>query len=482
MKERLIIIGSGLAGLAAALAAAEQGQSSVLVSEMPPERSQSVLAEGGINGELSGKTEDVLSHWADTVQAGAGLSDPNAVRGMVEAAPGIVRWLDELGTAFQRTPEGLALRRLGGHRKERTLFAGSSTGKAVITALADEARKQETAGLIKRLDHHRFQNLILQKTICMGCMVQDCYTEKQICLYGPVLLASGGMSGLFPGHATGTLKNDGSAAAAVFSQGVEFGNLEFIQYHPTTIPASGKNLLISEAARSEGGRLYIEKNGVPWYFLEELCGPEGNLASRDLTVKKMYEVCSRPDCRPPVYLDMREIPEAVWQKQLEGVKEECGKFLNINPEKTPVPVEPAVHYFMGGILVDEMHRANKNFLYAAGECACQYHGANRLGGNSMLGALYGGKVAARTAVEELGKYRAAACGFQEKRNTPRKVLNRRVKTGLTEEGWRRFCSAVWGLSEKKRSFRKRSVSLKKCGRGSIWLRKKETESCWLPQW
>ena len=140
MKEKLIIIGSGLAGLAAALAAAEQGQSSVLVSELPPERSQSVLAEGGINGELSGKTEDVLSHWADTVQAGAdtvqagaGLSDPNAVRGMVEAAPGIVRWLAELGTAFQRTPEGLALRRLGGHRKARTLFAGSSTGKAAMS-------------------------------------------------------------------------------------------------------------------------------------------------------------------------------------------------------------------------------------------------------------------------------------------------------------------------------------------------------------
>ena len=142
------------------------------------------------------------------------------------------------------------------------------------------------------------------------------------------------MSGLFPGHATGTLKNDGSAAAAVFSQGVEFGNLEFIQYHPTTVPVSGKNLLISEAARSEGGRLYIERNGVPWYFLEELCGPEGNLVSRDLAVRKMYEVCSRPDCRPPVYLDMREIPEVAWQKRLEGIKEECGKFLNINPEKT----------------------------------------------------------------------------------------------------------------------------------------------------
>ena len=133
MKEKLIIIGSGLAGLGADLAAAEQGQSSVLVSELPPERSQSVLAEGGINGELSGKTEDVLPHWADTVQAGAGLSDPNAVRGMVEAAPGIVRWLAELGTAFQRTPEGLALRRLGGHRKARTLFAGSSTGKAAMS-------------------------------------------------------------------------------------------------------------------------------------------------------------------------------------------------------------------------------------------------------------------------------------------------------------------------------------------------------------
>ncbi len=269
------------------------------------------------------------------------------------------------------------------------------------------------------------------------------------------------MSGLFPGHATGTLKNDGSAAAAVFSQGVEFGNLEFIQYHPTTVPVSGKNLLISEAARSEGGRLYIERNGVPWYFLEELCGPEGNLVSRDLAVRKMYEVCSRPDCRPPVYLDMREIPEVAWQKRLEGIKEECGKFLNINPEKTPVPIEPAVHYFMGGILVDERHRANKNFLYAVGECACQYHGANRLGGNSMLGALYGGKVAARTAVEELEKYRAAACGFQEKGNIPEKNFETQREDGALRRRTEEILSGCMGTVREETELQKAVRELEK---------------------
>lgn len=400
MKRKLIIIGAGLAGLSAAFTAAEAGFPCILVSQQPSERSQSVLAEGGINGEQSGGQTALQSHWKDTMKAGSGLSDPNAVRNLVRGASEIICGLMDLGIPFQMTEEGPALRKLGGHTRPRTVYAGNSTGKAILTALADAVRRQEAAGLVTRMDNHRFRKLILQEERCLGCFVQDCYTGATLRLYGPVLLASGGMSGLLPGHATGTVKNDGSVTAAVFRQGVELGNLEFIQYHPTTVPIPGKNLLVSEAARSAGGRLFTEKNGAPWYFLEDLYGPEGNLVSRDRAVTAMWKASFQTGSRLPVYLDMRGIPAELWKEQLAQLKEECEGFLHIDPEKNPVPVKPAVHYFMGGILVDEYHRTNKRFLYAAGECACQYHGASRLGGNSLLGALYGGKTAALAAMED----------------------------------------------------------------------------------
>lgn len=242
------------------------------------------------------------------------------------------------------------------------------------------------------MDNHRFRKLILQEERCLGCFVQDCYTGATLRLYGPVLLASGGMSGLLPGHATGTVKNDGSVTAAVFRQGVELGNLEFIQYHPTTVPIPGKNLLVSEAARSAGGRLFTEKNGVPWYFLEDLYGPEGNLVSRDRAVTAMWKASFQTGSRLPVYLDMRGIPAELWKEQLAQLKEECEGFLHIDPEKNPVPVEPAVHYFMGG--------------------------------NSLLGALYGGKTAALAAMEDWetcrtdARYGEAMKTFPEMEDSP----------------------------------------------------------------
>ena len=175
-----------------------------------------MLAEGGINGEQSGGQTALQSHWQDTMKAGSGLSDPNAVRNLVRGASEIICGLMDLGTPFQMTEEGPALRKLGGHTRPRTVYAGNSTGKAILTALADAVRRQEAAGLVTRMDNHRFRKLILQEERCLGCFVQDCYTGATLRLYGPVLLASGGMSGLLPGHATGTVKNDGSVTAAVF--------------------------------------------------------------------------------------------------------------------------------------------------------------------------------------------------------------------------------------------------------------------------
>ena len=399
---RVNIVGAGLSGLSAAIHLAKAGIPCNLISALPSERAQSVLAEGGINAALDtmGEHDTPAEHFADTMKGGVDLADPNAVAGLTEHAPEIVRWMFSLGTPFQMEEERLILRNFGGQKKKRTAYSKSSTGKVLMTALIDEARRWEDAGLIHRFSHHLAEDLTIEgegeDRCCSGLVIRDAYTSRLLNCPGPVILCSGGMNGIFPGLTTGTVPNTGNLTALVFAKGVEFGNLEFIQYHPTTVGIPGKRMLISEAARGEGGRLFILRDGKPWYFMEEKYPELGNLMPRDVVSREMFFVSHRPDCEPQVYLDLTGLPAATWGKKLSDMREEILHYLSIDPVTAPVPVSPGIHFFMGGILVDAAHRSSLPGLYAAGECACQYHGANRLGGNSMLGALYGGKVAAES--------------------------------------------------------------------------------------
>ena len=399
---RVNIVGAGLSGLSAAIHLAKAGIPCNLISALPSERAQSVLAEGGINAALDtmGEHDTPAEHFADTMKGGEDLADPNAVAGLTEHAPEIVRWMFSLGTPFQMEEERLILRNFGGQKKKRTAYSKSSTGKVLMTALIDEARRWEDAGLIHRFSHHLTEDLTIEgegeDRCCSGLVIRDTYTSRLLNCPGPVILCSGGMNGIFPGLTTGTVPNTGNLTALVFAKGVEFGNLEFIQYHPTTVGIPGKRMLISEAARGEGGRLFILRDGKPWYFMEEKYPELGNLMPRDVVSREMFFVSHRPDCDPQVYLDLTGLPAATWEKKLSDMREEILHYLSIDPVTAPVPVSPGIHFFMGGVLVDAAHRSSLPGLYAAGECACQYHGANRLGGNSMLGALYGGKVAAES--------------------------------------------------------------------------------------
>ena len=184
-----------------------------------------------------------------------------------------------------------------------------------------------------------------------------------------------------------------------------------IQYHPTTYGISGKRCLLTEAARGEGGRLYVIRNGEPWYFMEEKYPELKNLMPRDVVSREIYFVRRSDDCENTVYLDMRELPEDTWKHKLSDLREEIIKYLSLDPKRDPIPIEPGIHYFMGGIDTDENHRTNIGNLYASGECTCQYHGANRLGGNSMLGAIYGGKKAAESILQSGEKESAAEPSF-----------------------------------------------------------------------
>lgn len=396
------IIGAGLAGISAAIHLARRGVPCNLFSLQPSERAQSVLAEGGINGALNtmGEDDSPALHFSDTMRGGGYLADAAAVRGLAESAPEILRWLISLGVPFNMQNGELMLRNFGGQKKKRTAYARSSTGKIIMTALIDEARKFEAAGLIHRYPHHEFLRLLTIQNTCLGVRIRDSYTGEIADYAGRNIICSGGMNGVFPGMTTGTSQNSGHVTATLFAQGVHLGNPEMLQYHPTTIGISGKRCLVTEAARGEGGRLYILRGGKPWYFMEERYPELGNLMPRDVVAREMFFVRQREDCENQVYLDLTGLSPEVWQFRLSDLRSELLHYLGTDPKTEPIPVQEGIHYFMGGIDVDIRHRTSMNGLWAAGECCCQYHGANRLGGNSMLGAIYGGKIAADTAADD----------------------------------------------------------------------------------
>ena len=395
------IIGAGLAGLSAAISFAKSGITCNLISNFPSERAQSVMAEGGINGALNtmGEEDNTENHFEDTMRAGCYIADEAMVRGLTENAPDIIRYLGSIGVPFNLKKNVIQQRNFGGQKKKRTAYAKSSTGKVIMTALIDEARKYETLGLIRRYSHHEFLRLRLENDgkTCKGMEIRDSYTDKYYYLEGQVILASGGFAGLFKGLTTGTTANTGDVTAKVFSQGVRLGNLEMIQYHPTTIEIADKVCLVSEAARGEGGRLFIYKNNEKWFFMEEKYPELKNLMPRDVVSREMYFV-SRDNENAQVYLDMTGLNKEVWAERLPDLREEIIHYLGIDPKNKPIPVSPGIHYFMGGIDVDIEHKTNVENLFAAGECCLAYHGANRLGGNSLLGAIYGGRKAAETII------------------------------------------------------------------------------------
>lgn len=397
MKETMIIIGSGAAGLSVALEFAKNGTRSILVSDMPSERAQSVMAEGGINAAVDTQEDSPELHAEETMKAGRYIADSKAVHQMTKEAPKIIKDLFEAGMAFtlneNKKPD---VRAFGGQSVKRTFFAASNTGKQLMYVLIDQVRRYEAEGLIERLTGWEFLKLLCDEKQAYGCILTHKITQQEKILYGKVVIASGGLNGMF-GNATGSVSNTGAVTANLFVSGVRFSNGEFLQYHPTTAKLHAKNMLITEAVRGEGGRLYVLKNGTPFYFMEEKYPELGNLMPRDVIAKEEWLLMQQGK---QIYLDMRHLDKKIANVKLKGVIEDCQNFLGLDPRKEPIPVMPGIHYFMGGIWVDAKHRTSMRNLYAAGECACQYHGANRLGGNSLLGALYGGRIAAKSAMED----------------------------------------------------------------------------------
>ena len=389
--KKVLIVGSGIAGLSCAVSCAEKGMDVTLVSPFPSERTQSVLAAGGINAVVGQheKGDSIFCHIEDTLNGGCHLAGEIAVKGLCESASDIVKWLEKLGVVFTTEVDGsIGKRAFGGQTYKRTCYCGASTGKQIVTAMVMEARRFENMGRIHRRLRMNFHSALIHDGACYGAVFYNEATGlPEAILSDSVIIATGGQNALF-GKTTGSTQCDGYVAGKLFTQGVELKNLEFIQYHPTAIETAQKMMLISEAARGEGGRLYYEENGLRVYFMEERYGKRGNLMPRDV-VSGCIEESGKA-----VFLDVSFLGEETISKKLPEVYELCKKYRGIDISKEPIPIRPAVHFFMGGIAVKNNHETNIKNLYAIGECASIYHGANRLGGNSLLAAIYGGKVAA----------------------------------------------------------------------------------------
>jgi len=406
-NRKVAIVGGGLAGLMATIKAAEAGVHVDLFSIVPVKRSHSVCAQGGINGAVNTKGEgdspDI--HFDDTVYGGDFLANQPPVKAMCDAAPSIIHMLDRMGVMFNRTPEGLLdFRRFGGTQHHRTAYAGATTGQQLLYALDEQVRRFEVEGLVTKYEGWEFLGAVIDdEGVGRGIVAQNIKNHEIKSFPSDATILATGGPGIIFGKSTNSIINTGSAASILYQQGAKYANGEFIQIHPTAIPGDDKLRLMSESARGEGGRVWTYKDGEPWYFLEEKYPAYGNLVPRDIATREIFDVCVNQKLgingENMVYLDLSHKDPKELDIKLGGIIEIYEKFVGEDPRKVPMKIFPAVHYSMGGLWVDYNQMTNIPGVFAAGECDYSQHGANRLGANSLLSAIYGGMVAGPKAIE-----------------------------------------------------------------------------------
>ena len=426
--KEVIVVGGGLAGLAATMKLADLGCSVKLISVTKVKRSHSVCAQGGINAamNLMGEDDSPIIHAYDTIKGGDFLANQPPILEMCLAAPAIIELMDRMGCPFNRTSEGnLDFRRFGGTLYNRTAFCGASTGQQLLYSLDEQVRRWEAKGMVEKFENHEFLRLIQdEEGIARGIVMMDLFNLKlQVLKADAVVIATGGL-GLLYRKSTNSTFCTGAANGRLYMQGMKYANGEFIQIHPTAIPGEDKLRLMSESARGEGGRVWVYgdssktmtaptgetvtcgKTGEPWYFLEEFYPAFGNLVPRDIGAREILRVCDAGlgiNGKMQVYLDVSHLSDAGKHK-LGAILEIYEKFTGDDPKKVPMKIFPAVHYTMGGAWVDwpaaddpdrferYRHMTNLPGCFNVGESDYQYHGANRLGANSLLSCIFGGLV------------------------------------------------------------------------------------------
>lgn len=453
MTHEAIVVGGGLAGLSATMRLAEKGIKVKLISVTKVKRSHSVCAQGGINAALNLEHEgdSPLIHAYDTLKGGDFLANQPPVLEMCLSAPAIIQMMDRFGCPFNRTASGhLDVRRFGGTLYKRTAFCGASTGQQLLYTLDEQVRRYECKGLVEKFEHHEFVRLVMDDANrACGIVLMDLYNHKLDVLKGEAVIVASGGPGLIFKKSTNSTFCTGAANGRLFMQGMHYANGEFIQIHPTAIPGLDKLRLISESVRGEGGRIWVwgdssksitapdgrtipcGKSQERWYFLEEMYPGYGNLVGRDVGAREILRICELGlgvDGRAEVFLDATELAESRKDK-LASVFDIYEKFTGDDPRTVPMRIFPAVHYSMGGAWVDWpactdadretrfRQMTNLPGCFNCGESDYQYHGANRLGANSLLSCIFGGLVAA----EESARY--LACHAKTSAARPPSVYN-----------------------------------------------------------
>ncbi len=432
-----LIIGAGGGGLRASLQLAEADLSVAVVSKVFPTRSHTVAAQGGMNAALANVLPDNW-HWHmfDTVKGSDYLGDQDAIEYMCRAAPKAVYELEHFGVPFSRLDNGKIYQRafggqsqdFGGDQAARTCAAADRTGHAILHSLYQQNIRAKT----HFFDEYFAVDLLKDDAgHVLGALVFNIHDGSIVVIEAKTtLLATGGAGQLFK-TTTNALINTGDGLGMAMRAGIPLQDMEFFQFHPTGI--AGRGMLITEGARGEGGYLV---NGEGERLMERYAPKAKDLASRDVVSRAIaVEVREGRGCGPNkdhVMLKLDHLGEAVIQKRLPGIRQTCITFLGIDPAEAPIPVFPTAHYTMGGIPtnrygqvvvpVKDTPEEPVQGLYAAGECACvSVHGANRLGGNSLLDILVFGRAAANHIIEYL------------KENKYPRTLDEKIVTKLIEK-------------------------------------------------
>ncbi|NTW52101.1 MAG: FAD-binding protein [Chlorobiaceae bacterium] len=403
----IVIVGGGGAGLYAAMEAMKTnpGLNIAVLSKIYPNRSHTSAAQGGANAALANKAKDdtVEMHIFDTIKGSDYLADQDAVEVLCSEAPKIIRELENMGTPWSRLEDNtIAQRPFGGAGRPRCCYCADKTGHTILQTLYEQCLRKgvfffnEYFALDLCVDGSRSRGLIAMN-IKTGRI--EAFPAKT------VIFATGGYAKMYWNRSSNAAGNTGDGQAIAYRAGISLKDMEFVQFHPTGLRKSG--LLVTEGARGEGGYLV---NALGERFMSRYAPEKMELGPRDLVSRSLEtEILEGRGFDSPagkyLHLDLRHLGPELIKSRLPQIREMCMYFEGVDPIDEPIPVRPTAHYSMGGIDTDNFGRTGMEGVYAAGECGCvSVHGANRLGGNSLLDILVFGRIAGRAAAEEAGKF------------------------------------------------------------------------------